>query len=413
MYLRYRIIIGLLLSGAPVYSAGAKPASAAGAYSTGSLRSMARIYMASGGYEQARPLLESALELAKGADTPDSEMCACVLDLAYLYKGQGRLDEAERMCRRGLELQERLNGPGHPNVAHTLRILSEIYQGQVRYRQAADSLERAIEIMRKVGGEDGVEIAPFQVDMARLLVIQGHLGRAEALFVEAMAAIESGYGADHAYTAKVLASMATLYERQGRYDLAEQTASKALAVLERVYGASHPFLVPVWLVTSKARQARGELAEAKALLEKSMAVISSRSDCGRLAECDVLIRLGEFHILCEDCGRAEPVLEEAIAILQSSQDAKSDRMAMLLNSMARVRMNQGRQDSAQRLCRRALDILGGIFDESHPDIADVLETLAESYRLDGDDAEAVKLDKRVEQMRAQQRFAYAPSGVAI
>lgn len=413
MYPRHRIIIELLLSGTLVLSAGVKPASAASAYSSGSLRSMARIYMASGGYDKARPLLESALALAEGADAPDSEMCACVLDLAYLYKGQGRLDEAEKMCRRGLELQEELNGPGHPNVAHTLRILSEIYQGQVRYRQAADALERAIEIIRNVGGEDGVEIAPFQVDMARLLVIQGQLGRAESLFTEALAAIESGYGADHAYTAKVLASMATLYERQGRHDLAEETASRALVALERVYGANHPFLVPIWLVTSKARQARGGLAEAKALLDKSMAVASSRSDCGRLAESDVLSRLGDFHILCGDYGRAEPILQKAIEILKSSQGAESDRMAMLLNNMARVRMNQGKQDLAQQLCRRALDILDGIFDESHPDIADVLETLAESHRLDGNEAEAVRLDKRVERIRAQERIAYTAGGVAI
>ncbi|MHC4565905.1 MAG: tetratricopeptide repeat protein [Planctomycetota bacterium] len=319
----------MCVSGLLLLSAGVTQASAANVRSTSSLRSLARIYMASGGYEKAQPLLESALDLARSRDAADSEMCACALDLAFLYKNQGRLAEAEEMCLAGLELQEKLNGPNHPHVAHTLRILSEIYQGQVRYRQAAESLERAITIMRKVAGEDAVEIAPLRVDMARLLVTQGQFARAESLFAETLVAIENGYGPEHAYTAKVLTSMARLYLRQGRHRRAEELAARALVVLEKVYGANHHFLVPIWLVMSGTCQAQGKLAEAKTLLEKSLAVTSKRNAYGRLAESDVLSRLGEFHILCENYYKAEPVLRKALEILASSQGADSDRTAVV------------------------------------------------------------------------------------
>ena len=46
-----------------IVSASAAPAQKT--YSSGSLRSMARVYMASGGYEKAQPFLERALHLAK------------------------------------------------------------------------------------------------------------------------------------------------------------------------------------------------------------------------------------------------------------------------------------------------------------------------------------------------------------
>jgi len=179
-------------------------------YSSGSLRAMARVYMASGGYEKAEPFLERALNLAKNTNASDSEVCACMLDLAYLYKNQGKLAEAETTCRSGLELQVKAYSQSHPYVAYTLRILSEIYRKQDRYKEAVDTLERAITIMREFTLEDDQELAPFKVDMARLLAVQGDYVKAESYFKNAIASIENNYGPDHLYTSRVLSSMATL-----------------------------------------------------------------------------------------------------------------------------------------------------------------------------------------------------------
>ena len=104
-------IILLVFFGSFILAVGAVGAWASPAEmsrSCGSLRSMARVYMASGGYEKARPFLERALNLAKKTNASDSEMCACMLDLAYLYKNQGKLAEAETTCRSGLELQKKI-----------------------------------------------------------------------------------------------------------------------------------------------------------------------------------------------------------------------------------------------------------------------------------------------------------------
>jgi len=136
----------LLFSG----SAGARIPLAQTARSCSSLRSMARIYMACGGYGKAQPLLKKALHLAEQTNAPDTEVCACVIDLAYLYKEQGKLADAETMCQLGLELQQKVYHEDHPYVAYTLRILSEIYRGQGRYPEASSALERALDIVRRV-----------------------------------------------------------------------------------------------------------------------------------------------------------------------------------------------------------------------------------------------------------------------
>lgn len=385
------------------------------AYSCGSLRSMARVYMASGGYEKAQPLLEQALHLAKETNASDSVLCACVLDLGFLYKNQGKLSDAETMCLLGLKLQEKVYSQSHPYIAYTLRILSEIYRGQARYQEATDALERAMTIMHGFCQENDQEIAPFNVDMARLLVERGDFEKAESYFKKAIALIEETYGHEHLYTAKVRSSIAKLYVLQKRYAEAEELITGALSIQEKVYGPEHHFLVPVWLMLSRIYEAKGDLVHTKMLIEKSLAVVENQADpsghrtgSGHLVEGHVLSRLGEFYIASKEYTKAEDTLQRALKVLESSHGTNNERTAIALNNLAKVYINQGKYPKAQSLCQRALDILESIFDQYHPNVADVLETLVQLHRKTGNMAEAARLEQRAEEIRVRKRVAYVP-----
>ena len=409
-------IIPALFCASLVFSIGIGSAQATPverSYSCGSLRSMARIYMASGGYEKAQPFLERALHLAKNTNASDSEVSACMLDLAYLYKNQGKLAEAETTCRSGLELQVKAYSQSHPYVAYTLRILSEIYGRQARYQEAVETLERAITIMRGFSLEDDQELAPFKVDMARLLAAQGDYVNAESYFKNAIASIENNYGPDHLYTSRVLSSMAAQYILQERYTEAEELISRALPIQERVYGPDHHFLVPAWLVKSSIYEAEGDMVNTKMLLEKSLGAVENLTDSGHVVECDVLSRLGGLYILSKEYTKAEEVLQRAMKVLENSQCTDSDRAAVALNSLAKVYINQGKYSEAQNLCSRALDMFESIFNEYHPNVAEVLETQVQLNRETGNMTEAAKLQQRAEEIRVHNRVIYAPIAQAI
>jgi len=409
-------IIPVLFCGSLVFSIGISSAWATPverSYSSGSLRAMARVYMASGGYEKAQPFLVRALQLAKNTNASDSEVCACMLDLAYLYKNQGKLAEAETACRTGLELQVKAYGPNHPYVAYTLRILSEIYGKQARYELAMETLEQAITIMREFTLEDDPELAPFKVDMARLLAERGDYVKSESYFKNAIASIENNYGPDHLYTSRVLSSMAALYVLQQRYAEAEELISRALPIQERVYGPDHHFLVPVWLVKSSIYEAEGDLVNTKMLLEKSLAVVENLTNPGHVVECDVLNRLAGLYILSKEYTKAEDVLQRSLKVMKSSQCTDTDRAAVALNSLAKVYINQGKYSEAQNLCGRALDMLESIFDENHPNVADVLETQVQLNRETGNITEAARLQQRAEDIRVRNKVTYAPIAQAI
>jgi tetratricopeptide (TPR) repeat protein len=389
-----------------IASVSAEPAQRA--FPSSSMRSMARVYIACGSYEKAQPLLENALNLAKKTNTAESEKCACMIDLAYLYMNQGRLAEAETMCTQGLQLQRKVNGQKHPYVAYTLRILSEIHSMQARYDEAVDALEQALDIMRGFTLEDDQELSPFKVDMARLLAARGDYEKAESYFKHVIASIEKSFGPNHLYTAKVYSSMASLYLQEGRRAEAEEFIAKALPIQERVYGPGNHLLIPVWLLRAKVFEANNDLLDARVFLEKSLRAVEKQPDSNCLIESDVLSQFGEFYFLSKKYSKAEDALQRALELLKSSQNNNSDRAAIALNNLAKVYINQGKYAEAQDLCGSALEILEDVFDEYHPSLADVIGTLVQLNRKTGNMAQVVRLEQRVEEIRAHRRVNYAP-----
>ena len=125
---------------------------------------------------------------------------------------------------------------------------------------------------------------------------------------------------------------------------------------------------------------------------------------------DILCRFGEFYIVSKQYKKAEDALQKA---LEGLQDMNNDRKAVAHNCLAKVYINQGKYSQAQNLCGRALEILENIFDEYHPSVADVLETLVQVHRKTGNMTEVVRLEQRVEEIRVYRRIAYAPIAKAI
>ncbi len=85
--LAFVLIIGILLLTVSITDARAVSNNEK-SYSCNTLRTMARVYMAYGDYIKAQPLVEQALTLARANNVSDSELCSCLIDLAWLYKNQ-------------------------------------------------------------------------------------------------------------------------------------------------------------------------------------------------------------------------------------------------------------------------------------------------------------------------------------
>lgn len=251
------------------------------------LRSLARIYMSFGEFNKAQPFAEKAMDLAKETAVDNKELSMCMLDLAYIYNGQGRYDEARDLYLSALKLQEQVYYSEHPYIAYTLQNLSITYKEQGNYAQAEAALEKAFSIMQVNHTPNDPAMTPFLVEKANLYLRENKLPEAEQYYLSALDLINKTYGPDHLYTANVNSGLAELYTLQGRFNDAEALIGKARQIQERIYGQEHYLVVPTWLTTARIYQAKGDKNMAEDMIQKASNAIQKK---GNIA---AIIKLGQ------------------------------------------------------------------------------------------------------------------------
>jgi tetratricopeptide (TPR) repeat protein len=122
------------------------------------------------------------------------------INLALLYRVQGRYADAEPLYKRALAIGEKALGPDHPAVAIRLNNLALLYRVQGRYADAEPLYKRALAIDEKALGPDHPAVAIRLNNLAGLYRAQGHYADAEPLFKRALAIDEKALGPDHPNT---------------------------------------------------------------------------------------------------------------------------------------------------------------------------------------------------------------------
>ena len=80
-------------------------------------------------------------------------------NLAGLYRDMNRLDEAETLFRKALDIRTNVLGSSNPLIAKTLMGMAELSAKRHDYDNAEQLLERAISIQRKTLGDDHPDLA--------------------------------------------------------------------------------------------------------------------------------------------------------------------------------------------------------------------------------------------------------------
>jgi tetratricopeptide (TPR) repeat protein len=119
---------------------------------------------------------------SEGYGTEHPRYAIALKVLANILRNTDRMEEAESLLRRALEIDEKNFGPEHPNVADDLRDLGVIERNANRAGEAEVLLRRSLAIEEKNLGPQDPKLIPTLTELALLLSINEQIAEARQVF---------------------------------------------------------------------------------------------------------------------------------------------------------------------------------------------------------------------------------------
>ncbi|KHJ97088.1 hypothetical protein OESDEN_02941 [Oesophagostomum dentatum] len=180
-------------------------------------------------------------------------------NLVIQYASQGRYEVAVPLCKQALEDLEKTSGHDHPDVATMLNILALVaatlnnlavlYGKRGKFKDAEPLCKRALEIREKVLGHDNPDVAKQLNNLALLCQNQGKYEEVEKYYKRALEIYESKLGPDDPNVAKTKNNLSSAYLKQGKYKEAEELYKQILTrAHEREFGKIGEDNKPIWQI---------------------------------------------------------------------------------------------------------------------------------------------------------------------
>jgi CHAT domain-containing protein/Tfp pilus assembly protein PilF len=258
--------------------------------------------------------------------------------------------EALAQAEKALEIRRRLLGDEHAFVIESLKQLGYLYKESGDYAKAKPIRMQLPDLCRKIKGEQHPDYANSLHNLASLYESLGDYPKAISLYEQAAVAWKNAYGPKNAMLANTLNSLAEDHQVMGDYRTAETLFRQSVEMSREVLGPN-------------------DLRYAHSLLN-----------------------LGGFYMWSlSDDAKAEPLLEQAVAIYKVAVGEKHPDYARGIDYLASLYVRSGKYDRAEPLYRQALAIRQQALGEKHVDCAVSLHNLALLYLIKQDYARAEPL----------------------
>ncbi len=311
---------------------------------------MGRVYDQLGLYDQALPLLESALDTRRRLlGEPHLDVAESLVDLGTVLWHKGDFDSARARFDAALAMRERL-APEGPLVADSLHNLGNLLWSRGQYDEAQRLLTRALAI-RERNTPGGPDVANTLNSLGAIAYKRGDFAGAGRQWERVRAIREKTLGPDHPLIAQVLNNLAAVHTFSGDPAGARDLLERAVAIQEKVLGPKHP-----------------DLASG-------------------------LMNLGDAVSASGDDAAAKPYYARAVAILQETSPDNPE-LGRFLDRLARVILKQGDAAAARLLYQRSLALRERVLGPKHHDVAESVAGLAECAHRQGQLREAQALFER-------------------
>lgn len=171
--------------------------------------------------------------------TADAATFLAIYNIITLYFGQGRIEEAEMMSRKGLASLEKALGPDHPFILGFVNEIGTTYLAQQNWKESEIMFLRALLGYEKNFGPDHASTLNGVRGLAILYTRQEKWEEAERKLQRVLAGFEKTLGPEHFKTLHAVHEIAILYTYQNRWEEAEMMFQRVRAGYEKAKGPDH------------------------------------------------------------------------------------------------------------------------------------------------------------------------------
>ena len=316
---------------------------------------LGNLYHNQGNYVQAETCYLRSLAIREKALGPDHlDVAQSLNNLASLMVDKGDLVQAEPLLQRSLAIRKNVLGPDHPDVALMLTNLGNLYRFRNDYAQAEQYNQQALAIYSKKFGQEHHSIASAFGNLAVIYTNQKRYAEAESLLQQSQIIDEKVFGPEHPQVAENLINLANVYAAKGDYRQALPPAYRALAIREKILGTGHPNVAQSLYKLALLHLDNGEPVQSLPFLirgneateqdlnlnlvsgsERQKALYLQRSE--QMSDITLALHLqyllqnptaaqAAFEVLLRRKGRALDVMTNAIAVLRSRSDPKTQAL---------------------------------------------------------------------------------------
>jgi len=305
----------------------------------------------------------------------------------------GRRDEAEAHHEKALALARQWEPGGGKHYSNLLNNIATYYANIDEHARAEPLLLEVIEIDRRLYGPDHPQLAIAYNNLASSIHYQGRRTEAEPYYREALDISRKVYGPDHPHVAQFAENLATLLDDLGRTDEAEPYYREALRILTSALDAEDPRLAMLRRNLALNRYAVGAYDEAEVLLRASIAALETTLGADHLYTALARASLGRTLTAAGRASEGLPLLQNSIAVMEGQLPEGHWRLQVVRSDLGVALAATGDAEAGERLL---LDSHAALLADRGPDdysTHHARENLARFYRARGRPELAAKYER--------------------
>ena len=345
-------------------------------------RTMGDVYTSMGLYEQARPLLNAALENSSS----QAERIRSATALATLYRELGEYDAALALlepliqifdapevalrdayaARYELVLTYNALGRYEMAPAHLDLLLAsadQVTPGQKLstllehawlsyklgdWQESIKRYNQTIELLLEIEGSESAKMGQVYQSLGNLYSDRNELDLARKNFRKALSQFEAIYGPEHPLVGGATGSLGSIAWKQGDLDAAVSYFERVTGIMAASRGPDHPDTAKGYGSLGLVHLDRGEHAEAIRLLEKTNQIFEANFEGNSLPLTTSRSFLAKAYLADQQYQRAEALLSQVLEVRNALLPKDDLRLLDSAHYMVEVLSAQGREEDAKR-----------------------------------------------------------------